>query len=189
MCGGTTRPIVGACGTIMSMCNSASATPTLWPDHAQIFAGAAVLRPGGGVSNRPSAGTLPSNRPVAGGRLIIRRQPSECRDPAFKPTRRRKPTFARRQSTERRDSTLKPARRRKPTFARRQSPQRRKQAFRRQSTDRPEPASPAAGGEPTFWRRRAPHGGRRQARGWRLRRWRDARRRWARGRARRRKAL
>jgi hypothetical protein len=30
--------------------------------------GQQVLRPGGGVVNRPSAGTLPSNRPVAGGR-------------------------------------------------------------------------------------------------------------------------
>jgi hypothetical protein len=30
--------------------------------------GQQVLRPGGGVGNRPSVGTLPSNRPVAGGR-------------------------------------------------------------------------------------------------------------------------
>jgi hypothetical protein len=30
--------------------------------------GQPVLRPGGGIANRPSAGTLPSNRPVAGGR-------------------------------------------------------------------------------------------------------------------------
>jgi hypothetical protein len=30
--------------------------------------GQQVLRPGGGAANRPSAGTLPSNRPVAGGR-------------------------------------------------------------------------------------------------------------------------
>jgi Protein of unknown function (DUF3300) len=30
--------------------------------------GQQVLRPGGGVANRPNAGTLPANRPVAGGR-------------------------------------------------------------------------------------------------------------------------
>ena len=108
--------------------------------------GQQVLQPGGGAANRPSAGTLPANRPTAGNRPV---------SGANRPTAGNRPSSGAN----------------RPTAGNRPSPG----ANRPTAGSRPargsataEPASPAADREPTFRRGRAPYGGRRRARCWRL---------------------
>jgi hypothetical protein len=59
--------------------------------------GQQVLRPGGGVGNRPSAGTLPSNRPVAGGRPATgANRPSAGTLPSDRPVAANRPSVGNR---------------------------------------------------------------------------------------------